>query len=112
VPEGYRRRATGSSISASRATTAEFTTVLAYPTFALDDDDRTEVLADDLPFASLVTDPVPSATAHTADPDEQPFVDVCVASGADGLVTGDTRLLTLAPTVPVITPAVLSERMG
>lgn len=95
----------------SRATTAELTTVLAYPKFALDDDDRTELLADYLPFAELITDPVPRAAARAADPDDQPFVDLCVASGAAGLVTGDARLLELAPTVPVITPAALHERM-
>jgi len=54
---------------------------------------------------------VPRTTARAADPDDQPFVDLCVASGAEGLVAGDARLLTLAPTVPVIAPAVLNERM-
>ncbi|TVR98149.1 MAG: putative toxin-antitoxin system toxin component, PIN family [Trueperaceae bacterium] len=95
----------------SRATTTELTSVLAYPKFALDGFERTELLADYLPFAQLVTDPVPRAPVRAVDPDDQPFVDLCVASGAQGLVTGDARLLTLAPTVPVITPGVLSERM-
>jgi len=95
----------------SRATTAELTTVLAYPQFALDDDDRTELLAAYLPFAELITDPLPRAAARAADLDDQPFVDLCVASGAAGLVTGDARLLELASTVPVITPAALPEHM-
>ena len=95
----------------SRATTAELTTVLAYPKFALDDDDRTELLADYLPFAEVITGPVPRAAARAPDPDDQPFVDLCVASGAAGLVTGDSRLLEMASTLPVITPTALRERV-
>jgi len=95
----------------SRATTSELAIVLAYPKFALEDDERTDLLAEYLPFADLVTDPLPRAAARASDPDDQAFVDLCVASGAAGLVTGDARLLELAPTVPVITPAVLRDRM-
>ena len=95
----------------SRAKATEPATVLAYPRFALDDGDRTELLADYLPFAELITDPVPRAAARAADPHDQPFVDLCVASGATGLVTADARLLELAPTVAVITPAALREHV-
>lgn len=96
----------------SRATTLELAAVLAYPTFGLDDDARSELLAEYLPFAELVSGPVPTSTARSPDPDDQPFVDLCVASAAAGLVTGDAGLLGLAPTLPVITPAALRQRVG
>lgn len=96
----------------SRATMAELTAVLAYPKFALDHEAHTELLADYLPFADLVTDPVPVAGIRSVDPDDQPFVDLCVASDAAGLVTGDAHLLALAPQLPVMTPAALRERLG
>jgi uncharacterized protein len=95
----------------SRATSTELVRVLAYPKFRLDPADRAELLADYLPFAELVTGPVPRAAVLAVDPDDQPFVDLCVASRADGIVSGDGHLLSLAPAVPVVRPTELLARL-
>ena len=51
------------------------------------------------------------ASVLTVDPGDQPFVDLCVASRADGIVSGDAHLLSLAPAVPVVRPADLLARL-
>lgn len=95
----------------SQATSTELVRVLAYPKFQLDPADRAELLADYLPFAELVTGPVPRAAVLAVDPDDQPFVDLRVASRANGIVSGDAHLLSLAPAVPVVRPADLLARL-
>jgi len=95
----------------SHATSTELVRVLAYPKFRLDPADRAELLADYLPFAELFTGTVPRAAVLAVDPADQPFVDLCVASRADGIVSGDAHLLSLAPAVPVAHPADLLARL-
>ncbi|MBW6456626.1 MAG: PIN domain-containing protein [Trueperaceae bacterium] len=95
----------------SQATSTELLRVLAYPKFRLDPADRAELLADDLPFAELVTGAVPRASVLAVHPDGQPFVDPCVASRADGIVSGDGHPLSLGPAVPVVRPADLLARL-
>jgi len=96
----------------SQATSTELVRVLAYPKFRLDPADRAELLADYLPFAELFTGPVPRAAVLAVDPDDQPLVDLCVASRAEGIVSGDGHLLSLAPAVPVVRPADLLARLA
>jgi uncharacterized protein len=95
----------------SQATSTELLRVLAYPKFRLDPADRAELLADYLPFAELVAGTVPRAPVLAVDPDDQPFVDLCVASRAEGIVSGDGQLLSLAPAVPVVRAADLLARL-
>lgn len=95
----------------SQATSTELVRVLAYPKFRLDPADRAELLADYLPFAELVTGAVPRASVLAVDPTDQPFVDLCFASRADGIVSGDAHLSSLAPAVPVVRPADLLARL-
>jgi putative PIN family toxin of toxin-antitoxin system len=95
----------------SQATSTELVRVLAYPKFRLDPADRAELLADYLPFAELFTGPVPRAAVLAALADDQPLVDLCVASWAEGIVSGDGHLLSLAPAVPVVRPADLLARL-
>jgi uncharacterized protein len=104
--------ATGAVVPiASQATSIELLRVLTYPKFRLDAADREELLADYLPFAELFAGAVPRAPVLTVDPDDQPFVDLCVASRADGIVSGDGHLLSLAPTLRVVRPADLLARL-
>ena len=80
-----------------RATTDELLRVLAYPKFRLDRNDITALLGDLLPYAETVDQPTPIPEAHRCrDPDDQVFVDLLVATGADALVTGDGDLLAIA----------------
>jgi uncharacterized protein len=95
----------------SQATSTELVRVLAYPKFQLDPADRAELLADYLPFAELVTGAVPQASVLAVDPDDQPFTDLCFASRANGIVSGDAHLSSLAPAVPVVRPADLLARL-
>ncbi len=94
----------------SSATAAELTIVLSYPKFALGAADRAELLGEYLPYAELFTGTVPGADIRAPDLDDQPFVDLCLAAGAAGLVTGDAELLRLAPRLPVLEPSALRSR--
>jgi putative PIN family toxin of toxin-antitoxin system len=85
----------------SRVTLAELIRVLAYKKFRLDADDQRELLSDYLPWCETVTIPNPPPAVPTCrDPHDQPFLQLAVASLADGLVTGDQDLLVLAGRIP------------
>ena len=96
----------------SRATTQELLRVLAYPKFGLAPDDRAELLGDYLPYAERWPTEPPPAKAQAADPADQPFVDLWVASAAEAIVSGDTHLTGLAPRVAVVRVAELQARLG
>ena len=71
-------------------------------------------MADFLPFAEVCPEPVPSLrNVECRDPDDQVFLELAIASGADVVVTGDADLLTLAGSagVPILTPAEFLERV-
>ncbi len=78
----------------SRATAAELTRVLSYPKFRLSPEDRTELLAEYLPYCEIV-DPSQRCIAICRDPNDQPFLDLAQSGKADLLVTGDKDLLAL-----------------
>lgn len=81
----------------SKATTAELIRVLAYPKFKLSDEDQQELLADYLPWCSVVRIPNPSpVTPECRDPFDQPFLQLAVVGKADFLASGDQDLLRLA----------------
>lgn len=93
----------------------ELVRVLSYPKFQLDREERTALLGDYLPYAEVVdTDAFDtSSVPRCADPDDQKFLDLAHASGADGLVTGDSDLLNMSGDVafPIETPAVFRRRL-
>ena len=92
----------------SRETTAELIRILAYPKFALNADDRRDLLDDYLPYCQTVDVPVPPpAIPECRDPFDRPFLELALAGRADALVTGDSDILALADalTVPILTPA-------
>lgn len=99
----------------SRATAAELIRVLAYPKFKLAADDQQELLADYLPYCTVVTIPArPPRTPACRDPFDVPFLQLAVVGKADFLVTGDQDLLSLAKgmSCPVITPEKFLEALA
>ena len=55
----------------------------------------------------------PPVVPDCRDPSDKPFLELALAGQADALVTGDGDLLALAPVfpIPIITPAVLKQRL-
>jgi len=85
----------------SSATIRELARVLRYPKFHLTGEDRMELLGDYLPFVELLPEPPPApAPLACRDPEDQKFLDLAAAAGADFLITGDGDLLALASLAP------------
>ena len=98
----------------SRVTVQELVRVLEYPKFALSHEDREELLADFLPFAEIFPGSLPSLEhVKCRDPDDQIFLELAIAAGADAVVTGDADLLALAGNteVSILTPAEFRRRV-
>ncbi len=100
---------------ASKVTVLELVRALAYPRFALMEQERDELLADYLPFLEIVesSDHSAGSSLECRDPHDQGFLDLALAAGADALVTGDQDLLILAQRcpLPILTPAELGDRL-
>ena len=96
----------------SRVTATELIGVLAYPKFKLTADEQQELLADYLPYCTVVTLPAkPPKTPACRDPHDIPFLQLAIAGKADYLVSGDQDLLDLskAGRCPIVTPAQFLE---
>lgn len=111
-----RKEWQGTSIRplASRATVHELIRVLAYPKFALDADEREELLGECLPFAEIVI--VPHSVRGLPRPrdlGDLPFLALAHHARADALVTGDGDLLELCAhfNIPILSPAELRARL-
>jgi putative PIN family toxin of toxin-antitoxin system len=93
---------------ASTATARELVRVLAYPKFRLVASEQQDLLADYLPWVTVVRIPdPPPAVPACRDPFDVPFLHLAVAGQARALVTGDRALLVLAGPrglCPVTTP--------
>ncbi|NOT18320.1 MAG: putative toxin-antitoxin system toxin component, PIN family [Sulfuriferula sp.] len=80
----------------SKATTTELIRVLNYPKFKLNSTEQTSLLADFLPYAdTLASFITPPDLPEIRDKNDQMFLSLAVASGADVLVTGDNDLLVI-----------------
>jgi len=92
----------------SRETVAELVRALAYPKFGLGAGEIEEILGEYLPYAEGI-DPTaaPAGLPVCSDPDDQMFLAVAAAGGADLLVTGDRALLALDGAAPfrIVSPA-------
>ena len=99
---------------ASRDTTTELLRVLLYPKFGLDEEEREHLLADYLPWCEPVTVSEAPTVPECRDPDDRPFLELALYADADGLVTGDRDLLSLAIafSVPLVTPNRLKEHLA
>ena len=85
---------------ASRTTAAELIRVLSYPKFQLDAEQQEQLLADYLPYCTVISVPDNiSGIPLCRDSFDQPFLELAVAGNADYLVTGDQDLLILAGTL-------------
>ncbi len=79
-----------------RATTLELMRVLAYPRFALTDEEIAQFIADYLPYTEVVVVPEgPAVGPRCRDADDQIFVELAIAGRADCIVSGDKALLAL-----------------
>jgi putative PIN family toxin of toxin-antitoxin system len=99
----------------STATTQELIRVLAYPKFHMNANEREELLADYLPFASVVRiPPVMAALPECRDPFDVPFLQLAAAGKAKALVSGDKDLLALVGQfrVPILAPAAFLQRFA
>ena len=99
----------------STATTTELVRALAYPKFKLSTDEQHELLADYLPFCTVVRmPPTPPKTPACRDPYDLPFLQLAVAGRADCLVTGDRDLLALAGKFsrPIMSPVEFLSSLG
>ena len=81
----------------SNVTATELIRVLAYPKFKLSAQDQQELLADYLPYCTIVRQPAkPPAVPACRDKFDLPFLQLAVVGKADYLVSGDQDLLSLA----------------
>ena len=82
----------------SRVTTAELLRTLAYPKFKLTNEDQEELLADYLPYCTVINLPAkpPRSIPPCRDPSDRPFLQLAAVGKADFLVTGDRDLLSLS----------------
>lgn len=79
-----------------RETTLELMCVLAYPRFGLEDTEIKQLVADYLPFATVVTVGAgPRVGPECRDPNDQVFVELAIEGRAECIVTGDKALLEL-----------------
>lgn len=78
----------------SRPTPLEILRVLSYPKFQLEPTEKEALVADFLPFAETLKDPASKVPLTPCrDPEDDKYIILAVAAGADYLVTGDKDLL-------------------
>jgi len=84
-------------------TVLELLEVMSYPKFKLSAPSRDALLQDYLPFGEIVVLPVPLPALPVAcrDVDDDLFLHLALAAGADALVTGDQDLLALRDNAPM-----------
>lgn len=91
----------------SRETFEELRRVLEYPKFSLTSDETHCILYDNIvPFFEIVK-PDEYVKGVSPDPDDDIFLSVALAAGADYLVSGDSHLLSVGEyrNVTVLTPS-------
>jgi uncharacterized protein len=99
----------------SHDTASELVSVLQYPKFRLSAPEQQELLADVLPYCTVVRLPkrLPKVPA-CRDPGDVPFLQLAAAGNARYLVTGDRDLLSVRVSMPfrIVAPADLLEELG
>lgn len=98
----------------------ELERVLAYPALRLSTADAERTMASFRALAECFpAAPEDPALPHCRDPDDQKFLDLAAAIGADILLTRDRALLDMnrkirasLPSLAIITPEALSNRLG
>ncbi len=85
----------------SDLTVKELLRVLAYPKFALAQNEIDELLADYLPYCEVWTAEVPPSGVQVPDAHDAMFLDLAVAAKVNLLVSGDKHLTDLGDDSPV-----------
>ena len=85
-----------------------------HPKFRLNEAERDELLGEYLPWCETVVVDWPVDVPDGRDPDDRMFLELAVSASADALVTGDSDLLELAPTLdmPVLTPGAFRAQLA
>ena len=94
----------------SKATVDELIRVLAYQKFQLEADEIETLLADFIPYCTVIKVVARKNNPRCRDPDDQIFIDLVISGNADILVTGDKALLAMRLPCEVITPRAFRER--
>ena len=94
---------------ASKSTVDELIRVLAYPKFQLEVDEINILLAEFIPYVTVVKVTARKNNPRCRDPGDQIFVDLAMSGGADVLVTGDKALLAMSLPCKIITPREFKE---
>lgn len=115
--EWLRRAWQGGSVVPllSHDTAAELLRVLHYPKFRLSAAERSELLADLLPYCETIAEESTTLDIPLCrDPDDRKFLSLALAAQADALVTGDADLIELAGRCPIsiLSPARLRDRLS
>jgi putative PIN family toxin of toxin-antitoxin system len=99
---------------ASRAILAEYERVLLYPRFKLRPEEAAAIMAEYVrPYCEVWRDA--GGPRVCRDPDDDKFLQCAVSAAADGLVTGDSDILSCGPKyrgVPILTPAQALSLVG
>ena len=97
----------------SRETVEELMRALSYPKFRLTRDEQEDLLTEYLPWSEALSVVEPPVIPECRDPADRAFLQLALVGKADGLVTGDDDLITLAPefAVPILDPAILRTRL-
>lgn len=91
----------------------ELRTVLLRPKFRrwLSLDEVDQFVADLAAIGDKVDDPVAGPSRRSPDPDDEFLLALAEAADVEALVSGDSRLLELRITPPVVTPAAFLRRI-
>jgi len=104
----YWRRSNVTSL-ASETTVNELIRVLAYSKFQLEPDEIEILLADFIPYVTVIDVVARKSNPLCRDADDQMFVDLAISGKADLLVTGDKALLAMSLHCEIITPREFSD---
>jgi putative PIN family toxin of toxin-antitoxin system len=98
----------------SKETFEELKKVLAYPKFALDQEEIGGILEDEVLSFFEIVDPVDPMEDVCVDPDDDPFIACAVSGGAEFVVTGDAQLVGLKQYMAVrfVTPSEFLKRFA
>ena len=96
----------------SRSIVDELIRVLAYPKFDLNKTEIEALLADYIPFTSVISVPPQLQSPKCSDINDQMFIDLAIQGQAGILITGDRVLLAMDIGVSIERAADYKHRMG
>ena len=97
-------RLTKDILLVSKNTVGELIRVLTYPKFQLEADEIECLLAEFIPYTTVINVRVRRSNPKCSDSDDQMFIDLAISGKADVLVTGDKAILSMDLPCNIITP--------